>query len=151
MTTANTLKFAAGWLVLAISFAALIGRLNWPTYWKLAHHSASVQGTVIQVLPEMHGAVRYRYYVDEREYDGQSQPRPSNPPIEHLIEGATLTVWYDPDEPKISVLGLPSALLENETISVALAAILFPTFISLAWRYRLLWDCRRLWAYVRGQ
>ena len=149
MIAANTLKYAVAWLVLMILFAALIGGLNWRTYWKLANRSVSVQGTVTQVLPEVHATVRYRYYVDGREYRGQTQPRPPNPALERLAEGATLTVWYDPEEPKISVLGVPSALLENETISVILAAVLFPTLILIVWR------CfpinRRLWAYVRNQ
>jgi hypothetical protein len=151
MIAGTTLKCAVAWLVLMMLFAALTGGLNWPTYWKLAHRSASVQGTVIQVLPEVHATVRYRYYVGGGEYHGQTQPRPPNPPIERLAEGATLTVWYDPEEPRTSVLGPPSALLENETISVALAAVLFPTLILLVWRYRMLPGYRRLWAYVRDQ
>jgi hypothetical protein len=146
MIAATTLKYAVAWLVLMMLFAALIGGLNWLTYWKLAHRGVSVQGTVIQVLPEVHATVRYRYYVDGREYHGQTQPRPPNPPIERLAEGATLMVWYDPEEPKMSVLGAPSGLLENETISVILAAVLFATFILLVWRYRMLPGYRRLWA-----
>jgi hypothetical protein len=91
-----TLKYAVAWLVLMMLFAALTGGLNWLTYWKLAHRGVSVQGTVIQVLPEVHATVRHRYYVDGREYRGQTQPRQPNPPIERLAEGATLMVWYDP-------------------------------------------------------
>jgi hypothetical protein len=151
MIAATTLKYAVAWLVLSILFAALTGGLNWLTYWKLVHRSVSVPGTVIQVLPEMHATVRYRYHADGREYYGQAQPRQPNPPIERLAEGAMLTVWYDPEEPKISVIGLPSALLENETISVVSVAVLFPTFILLAWRYRTLSGYRLLWRYVRHQ
>jgi hypothetical protein len=146
-----TVKYAAAWLVLMMLFAAITGGHNWPTYWRLAHRSASVEGTVIQLLPKMHATVRYRYNVDGHEYHGQTQPWPPNPSIEGLAEGATLTVWYDPEQPNVSVLGLPGVLLENETISVMLAAILAPTFILLAWRYRTLLGYRRLWAYVRRQ
>jgi hypothetical protein len=149
MIAATTLKYAVAWLVLSILFAALTGGVNWLTYWKLVHRSVSVHGTVIQVLPEMHATVRYRYRADGREHHGQTQPRQPNPPIERLAEGATLTVWYDREEPEILVIGLPSALLENETISVVSVAVLFPTFILLAWRYRLLSGYRLLWRYVR--
>jgi hypothetical protein len=51
----------------------------------------------------------------------------------------------------MSVLGAPSGLHENETISVILAAVLFATFILLVWRYRMLPGYRRLWALVRDQ
>jgi hypothetical protein len=149
MIAATALKYAVAWLVLSILFALLTGGLNWLNYWKLAHRSASVHGTVIQVLPQMHATVRYRYHADGREYHGQTQPRQPNPPIEHLAEGVTLTVWYDPEEPKISVIGLPSTLLENETVSVVSVAVLFPTFILLAWRYRILSGRRLLSRYVR--
>lgn len=151
MISATTLKYVVAWLALSILFAALTGGLNWLTYWKLAHRSASAHGTVIQVFPEMHATVHYRYFIDGREYQGQTQPRKPNPPIEHLTAGSALTVWYNPAEPKISVIGLPSALLENEIISVASMAVLFPTFILLVWRYRMLLDYRRLWRYRRDQ
>jgi hypothetical protein len=131
------LAYAVLWLLLMMFFAALIGGHNWPTYRKLAHRSVSVQGKVTEVLPKMHGTVLYRYYVDGREYHDQKQPWPPNPPIERLTEGATLTVWYDPEQPSISVLGLPSALLENETIAVMLGAVLTPTLILLVWGYRM--------------
>jgi hypothetical protein len=92
MNAVTTLKYTAAWLALSILFAALVGGLNWPTYWKLAHSSVSAHGTVIQVLPEMHATVRYRYDVDGREYQGQTQPRQPNPPIGRLAEGAALSV-----------------------------------------------------------
>jgi Protein of unknown function (DUF3592) len=151
MITAATLKYAVAWLVLTILFAALTGGLNWLTYWKLVHRSVLTHGTVIQVLPEMHATVRYRYYADGREYQGQTQPRQPNPPIERLAEGAPLTVWYDPAEPRISVVGLPSTLLENETISVLSVAVLLPTLILLVWRYRMLSRYRLLWCRLRRQ
>jgi hypothetical protein len=136
MIAVPTLRYTAAWLALMMLFAMITGGFNWPTYWRLAHHSASVQGTVIQVLPKMHATAQYHYNVDGQEYQGQAQPRPPNPTIERLTDGATVTVWYDPEQPKMSVLGLPSGLLKNETISVLLTAILAPTFILLAWRYR---------------
>jgi hypothetical protein len=131
------LAYAVLWLLLMMFFAALIGGHTWPTYRNLARRSVSVQGTVTQVLPKMHGTVKYRYYVDGREYHDQKRPSPPNPPIGRLTEGATLRVWYDPEQPNISVLGLPSALLENETIAVMLGAVFSPTLILFAWGYRM--------------
>jgi Protein of unknown function (DUF3592) len=87
----------------------------------------------------MHATVRYRYNVDGREFFGQRQPRPPNPSFERLAEGAPLTVWYDPEHPEVSVLGLPGALLQGEAISVMLWAVIAPTFILLAWQFRRLW------------
>jgi hypothetical protein len=118
-------------------FAALISGHTWPTYRNLVRRSVSVQGAVTEVLPKMHGTVKYRYYVDGREYHDQKRPPLPNPPIGRLTEGAELTVWYDPEQPNISVLGLPSALLENETIAVMLGAVFFPKLILLARGYRI--------------
>ena len=151
MITATTWKYALAWLVLGTLFAGVLGSHNWLTYWKLAHHGVSTQGTVIQVLPEMHATVRYRYDVDGREYQGQTQPRQPNPSIEHLAKGAALTVWYDPAEPAKSVIGSPSALLDNETIPVVAVAVLFPTFILLIWRYRMLSASRLLLRRLRDR
>jgi hypothetical protein len=137
MNAVMTLAYAVAWLVLTMLIALLLGDLNLSIYWKLANRSVSVQGKVIEVLPKMHATVQYRSYVGGREYRGQTQPRPPNPPVERLAEGATLTVWYDPEQPEISVLGLPSALAENETISAILAAVLFSTGTLLAWGYRM--------------
>jgi hypothetical protein len=134
-----------------VLFAALVGQFNVATYWRLATRSVSVQGTVLQVLPKVHATVRYRYDVNGRDYYGQSQPGRPNPAIGRLSEGVTLTVWYDPAAPDRSVVASPSGLLHNEVISVAAAAILFPTFILLVWRYRMLAACRRLLTHLRGQ
>jgi len=122
-----------------LMLAAIAGGLNLPTCWRLAHRGASIRGTVIEVLPNMHATVRYRYNVDGREFFGQRQPRPPNPSFERLAEGAPLTVWYDPEHPEVSVLGLPGALLQGEAISVMLWAVIAPTFILLAWQFRRLW------------
>ena len=97
----------------------------------------------------MNATVRYRYDVDGHQYFGRMSPWPPNPGITLLAEGATVTVWYDPDEPALSVLGSPDALLQNEIISVALAGFLAPTFIVFAWRYHILPRWQRHWPYVR--
>jgi uncharacterized protein DUF3592 len=143
MISKTGIKYATAWLVLTILTGVILGGLNLPTYWRLASRSASADGVVVEALPEMHRMVRYRYVVEGRKYDGLAHSYPPNPPFEQLVEGTTLTVYYDPQKPDRSVLGSPSELLKNETIPVTIAAILFPTLTLLAWRYILLPGYRR--------
>lgn len=129
------MKYAVTWLFLACASALLLGQLNWIGYQRLVRRGIRVDGTVAQVLPQMHATVRYNYEAGGRRYDGQTQPWPPNPPIEGLTSGAKVTVYYDPQNPEKSVLGSPNELLKNETITIAIVVLVVPTMIVLAWRY----------------
>ena len=61
-----------------------------------------------------------------------------NKPLEQLQIGEAVVIYYDPDHPEKSVLGDPSRILQNETISIILAAIGTPSFILIvvAWKNR---------------
>jgi len=48
--------------------------------------------------------------------------------------GDTVTVYYDPETPNISVISDPKSLLKNEIISIAGAAVLLATALTLVFR-----------------
>jgi hypothetical protein len=126
-------RYAVTWLLLALGITVGIGSLNWPTYRRLAARGVSAQAVVVELLPRFHDTVRYRYDVAGRTFEGQTQSWQPNPPSEKLRIGQPLVIYYDPGHPSTSVLGDPKPILENETISVLLAAFGMPTFVVVVW------------------
>ena len=130
------MRYAITWLVLATVIAIGVGSLNWPGYYRLVRAGVSGQASVVQLLPNIHETARYEYRVGGRVYEGQMQSWQPNPPLERLRVGQPVVIYYDPQRPAESVLGNPRPMLQNETISVALAAIVAPSFIVATWAWR---------------
>ena len=130
------MKYALTWLVMALAIAVGIGSLNWLSYRRLAVRGVSGRATVVELLPKNHNTVRYEYQVAGRTFQGQMQSWQPNPPLEQLSVGQPLFVYYDPEHPEESVLGDPKPIFKNETISIALAAVGFPTFLVVVWAWR---------------
>ena len=128
--------YAITWLALATTIVVVVGRLNWPGYRRLAAVGVPGQATVVELLPSIHNTVRYEYRVDGRGFQGQMQSWRPNPPLPQLAVGHALVIYYDPQHPEDSVLGYPKPMLQNETISVALAAVIIPTLIVVGWACR---------------
>ncbi len=120
------------WLALVVLVGVGLGSLNWRAYRNLVARGVPCQALVIEIPPRAHGTVRYEYHVSGRTFEGQSQPRQPNRPLEQLEIGQTLTAYYDPKHPEISVLGDPDAILANETLSIVLAALGAPTVLILS-------------------
>ncbi len=129
----RTMRYILTWLVLAVVIAVGIGSLNWLSYRSMETRGVSGQGTVIELLPKIHNTVRYEYHVRGQSFEGRMQAWRPNPPLEQLSVGQSLVIYYDPEHPEKSVLGDPKGMIENETISVALATIIFSTFLVVAW------------------
>jgi uncharacterized protein DUF3592 len=122
------MKYVITWLGLAIVIAIGIGSLNWPTYRRIAARGVSTQAMAVELFPEIHNTVRYRYAVGGQAFEAQMQPWQPNPPLEQLSVGRSLVIYYDPQHPEASVLGDPKPILRNETISILLADFGVPTF-----------------------
>jgi len=122
--------------VLAVVIAIGIGSLNWLSYRRMAMRGVLGRATVVELLPQIHNTVRYEYHVGERAFQGNMQSWPANPPLEPLSVGQSLVIYYDPEHPEDSVLGDPKPIFKNETISIALAAVEFPTFLVVVWAWR---------------
>jgi hypothetical protein len=130
------MRYAITWLALAIAIVIGLGSLNWRAYRSMAACGVSGQATVIELLPKIHNTVRYEYRVAGQAFQGQMQSWQPNPPLTKLSVGQPLVIYYDPRHPEESVLGDPKPMLQNETISVALAAVILPTFIVAPWAWR---------------
>jgi hypothetical protein len=130
------MRYAITWLVLASLIAIGIGSLNWPAYRRMVSVGVLGQGRVVELLPKIHNTVRYDYRVGPRLFDGQMQSWQPNPPLEQLRIGQPLVVYYDPEHPAESVLGNPKPMLQNERVSVALAAVGAPSLIVATWAWR---------------
>jgi hypothetical protein len=130
------MKYALTWLVMAIAIAIGIGSLNWVFYRRLSVRGVTGQAIVVELLPKNHNTVRYEYQVGGRTFQGQMQSWPPNLPLEQLSVGQPLVVYYDPVHPEESVLGDPKPIFKNEMISIALAAVGFPTFLVVVWAWR---------------
>jgi hypothetical protein len=140
------MRYAITWVGLAAVLGLGIGSLNWPTYHRIAMRGISGQAVVVELLPKIHQTVRYEYHIAERTFQGQMRSWQPNPPIEQLKVGQPLVIYYDPERPEKSLLGDPRPILENETVSVALAAIGLPTFLVVVWA----WKSSRKHAGCRG-
>jgi len=125
------MKYFVIWLALFLAFAVGLGSLNLPTYYKIATHGVSGKASVVELLPNIHNTVRYKYHAAGQVLQAQHQPWQPNPPLERLNVGDQLVIYYLPDRPEESVLGDPRPILKNEIVSVGLAAVIFPTFLVL--------------------
>lgn len=123
-------------MLLAVAIAFGIGSLNWGSFRRMTVRGVSGQATVIEVLPKIHNSLRYEYHIAGHAFQGQMQSWPPNPPLDQLRVGQSVVIFYDPEHPEDSVLGDPKPMLKNETISIALAAILVPTFLVVGWAWK---------------
>lgn len=130
------MKYAITWLVLAVAIAIGWGSLDLPSYRRLVTQGIRAEGKIIELHPEHHNTARYGYLVAGQTFVGQKQSWQPNPPLEEMRVGQTVVVYYDPESPEQSVLGDPKPILQNEIISIALAAVIGPAFIVLVWRFR---------------
>lgn len=130
------MKYAMTWVLLAIGIALGMGSVNWPVYRRIAMRGISGQATVLELHPKMHETVRYKYEVAGRSFQGEMRSWQPNPPLQQLSVGQGLVVYYDPKRLHESVLGDPQPIFRNETISIALMAGVFPTFVVAVWAWR---------------
>jgi len=114
------------------------GSLNCPLFFRLVTRGVSSKATVIALTPEDHNTVRYEYHVGGELFTARDQCWPPNLPLEKLSAGQPVAIYYDPRNPRDSVLGDPKPMLENELGSIAVAGVLFPTIITFvfarSWR-----------------
>jgi hypothetical protein len=143
MSTAS-MRYGFAWVALAALIGAFTGGLTVPEVWKIVSRGAAIEGVVIDVPRNAHNTVRYKYVVDGRTYNGQTQSRPPNKPTEQLAPGETVMDYYDSEQPDRSILGSPRRILYNEVISALIAAIFIPSLILIAWRFIIWPGYRRL-------
>ena len=128
------------WLGSAVAITLILGSINWPKYYRLAKQGVLTEGSVTQKEPENHQIIRYSYFVGKNIYNGVGHDGFGNPSFEEINVGERVKVHYLPKNPEISCLGNPSQLLENETIPIIGAALVFPSLaIVLIKRIKKKW------------
>jgi hypothetical protein len=118
------------WLILALVFANGLSQINVPRLLHIASHGGTTAGTVIAKNPKDHNSVTARYAVEGVEYVVKTSfvVRP-NPDKSSLAIGGPVVVFYAVDAPRVSSLGDPAALLQNEEVTIAMAAFVIPLCI----------------------
>src|SRR5271165_5773880 len=106
------IRFAITWLVLATILAIVLGRLNVPTYVKLAERGERVTAAVVRPDCSNHGRASYAFTVGSIGYSGSDVMHDCR----SLRPGESITVYFDRDDPKTNRAIEPRAGLTNELI-----------------------------------
>lgn len=126
-------KYLLLWFFLDIIIVLGIGQINVPKFWSLYKRGIKVDGVVLQKEPENHQSVHFSYLGPNITYTNiYGHAGYGNPGFEDLKIGEKIIVFYDPENPEISVMGYPKGYLDNEIISIALGCIIFPPLIIFA-------------------
>jgi len=124
------------WLLLILVVVLGLGSLNWVRFYRLADHGVPTEG-IITSSPDMknHGIAKYSYTVGAQRFDSQGYP------VGNV--GQEITVYFLPEAPRISWPGNPRKPLQNETLSIGLAALFVPPLIVFSIRSQWLRRFRR--------
>jgi hypothetical protein len=127
------------WVALTIFFAAIgVVALDWRQCHALAQRGVEVEGKVIAKEPENHRLIRYSYVAGAETYFALGTGGDGNPEFEQLNTGDRVKVFYDPGNPKESILGNPQRQASSKTTGVLFLAIIAPLF-SIVGLYRKGW------------
>jgi len=131
MIRPRRLTLALIWCLLVLGIALLLGGINLPRLIALNTAGAKTVGTVLSTEANNHRTVRYAYSVGGARYSSSAQgdPGAGDPRFADLRPGTRVGVVYDPANPSSAGLGDQAANLRNELLSVACAALLFPTLL----------------------
>ena len=116
------------WLGILVIISSAIGSQRLIKFWRLAKYGIEGEAIVTKLSPEYHQNVCYEYRVNGMPYKGRALSKYPNPNFDQLLIGNKLIVFYNPNDPSLSSIGNPDALLKNELISISLAAILGASF-----------------------
>jgi len=130
-------KFFLLWLLIALAIAVLLSSINVPRLYPLARRGVPVCGTMTDFEPSNHREAHYSYVVNGKIYSGSQQGGTGDQSgASHCGSSDGYLVYYLPEEPGISCLGHPRALLGNEVGTIALGVLIFPLLSLLGWRWR---------------
>jgi hypothetical protein len=123
------------WIVGALAIMIPLSRVNLTQYWRLKHGVLS-HGVVTGLEPGNHQAVRYTYQVGKEIHSGVGRAGFGNPEFCCLAVGQQVIVYYLPENPSESCVGILDELIKNETSSIALTGVIFPLFAMVGFSYR---------------
>jgi len=119
------------WLILVP--VRLIGK-DCLQYYSLEKAGVETKARVLLLEPQNHQTTHYSYEVQSVEYGGEGRADFGNPGFNSIKPGMELRVFYFPQSPEISCLGLPHELLVNDLIPFSLFLVF--VCIMLVVQYR---------------
>jgi hypothetical protein len=129
MFRGRTKWFVIAWAALAATFACVFVPFNIPRIVNILRHEGSVIGKVTAPDCENHNSARYSFEFDGKAYAGIF---PVDGSCQDLKVGSPIAVYFSKVSPEENQLREPAADLWNESISIALVCLIFPTLIL--WR-----------------
>jgi hypothetical protein len=110
MASRRIIKALLLWLVCTAAIALWLAGDFWGKKSVLARRGVATHGVVEKKEPANHVQVRYFYDVEGQRYSGVGQVGLGNPTFEQLSAGDLVLVYYDPQHPYDSCLGVPARL-----------------------------------------
>jgi len=126
------IKYLLLYLALAIGIVLFLGSINWMTYYRLSNHGIWTKAIVTKTDCSNHMTFSYRFDFNGQGIDGFGGDGYGNPSCDTLKQGDSLLIYYLSSQPEINVPGDPKERLNNETISIAMAALIFPALLVFA-------------------
>lgn len=120
------------WLIFASCFfVGSVVALDGVKYFHLAKVGTEAKGTVTAKEPDNHLFIRYSYQVNGQAHQGIGSAGRGNPSFEDLKLGDPVRVYYDPDNPDLSLLRDPSQHFKSIANGVIFVTLLGPSFCLL--------------------
>jgi len=101
--------------------------------YQLANEGVRTQGVVVEPLCESHLAFKYQFVVGNTSYEGFSVSESCS----DLRLGASVPVYFRPDDPKVNTAEDPADLFGNSLSMIILASLTSPAFLLLIFRLQL--------------
>jgi uncharacterized protein DUF3592 len=102
------------WLLSTLCAIALgVFMLEVPKYYAFETRGLKTEGRIIELQPQNHRAVVYRYQVDGRGFTGSGRAGDVYREFDELRVGQEIPVIYDPDDVSISCMGDPQRQLSS--------------------------------------
>jgi len=126
------IKYLLLYLALVIAIVLFIGSINWMTYYRLSKQGIGTKAVVTKTNCSNHMTFSYRFDFSGQSIDGSGGDGYGNPSCDTLKEGDPVLIFYLASQPEINLPGNPKERLNNETISIAMASLIFPAFTIFA-------------------
>ena len=112
--------------------------LDWQKWHELAKYGIETNGHVVRKEPDNHRFIQYSYTVDQQTYSGLGNAGEDSPEFDQLNVGDVVRVFYNPDNPKESILGNPESQARSIRNGILFLAIFGP-LISMIGLYTKGW------------
>jgi Protein of unknown function (DUF3592) len=127
------------WVLLFCTFGAIgITTLDWFRYRHFANSGKPTTGHVEAKESENHRAIRYSYDVNGQSYSGLGSAGGINPEFDDLQVGSPVTLFYDREDPRRSLLDDPKNEFRSRTKGIMFLAFAGST-LSLIGLLRKRW------------